>query len=221
MSRTQAPVAVAVINDYPVVTAGIAALLGPLEHRIRVEEFPGQLPPRGRVEVVLYDAFGHPEPEIRLKEILTETGAKVLVYSWATEQAQLDAVRRIGAAGFLSKTVDAEEIVAAVETVHAGRTLWPDPTPPATPEAGEMPSWPGQAEGLTAREGEIVSLIVAGLSNQQIAQSCYLSINSVKTYVRTAYRKMGVQTRAHAVLWGIDHGFRVVRSPAAEEPPHA
>jgi two-component system, NarL family, response regulator LiaR len=220
MTSTAAPVPVAVVNDYPVVTAGIAALLAPLAHRVRVEEFPGQVPPRGRVEVVLFDAFGHPSPELRLKEILTETGAKVLVYSWASEPEQLDAVRRIGAAGFLSKTVDAEEIVTAVETVHAGQGLWPASTTPTDAETGAMPAWPGQAEGLTAREGEIVSLIVAGLTNQEIARSCYLSINSVKTYVRTAYRKMGVQTRAQALLWGIDHGFRFVGSSAAEVPPH-
>ena len=35
-----------------------------------------------------------------------------------------------------------------------------------------------------------------------------MSVNTVKTYIRTAYRKMGVNTRARAVLWGVDHGFR-------------
>ena len=36
----------------------------------------------------------------------------------------------------------------------------------------------------------------------------YMSVNTVKTYIRTAYRKMGVDSRTRAVLWGIDHGFR-------------
>ena len=49
--------------------------------------------------------------------------------------------------------------------------------------------------------------ITQGLSNQEIAQRCYLSINSVKTYIRTAYRKIGAERRAQAVLWGIKHGF--------------
>ena len=48
------------------------------------------------------------------------------------------------------------------------------------------------AQGLTAREAEIIALITQGLSNQEIAERSYLSINSVKTYIRTAYRKMGV-----------------------------
>ena len=58
------------------------------------------------------------------------------------------------------------------------------------------------------REAEIVALITQGLSNQEIADRSYLSINSVKTYIRTAYRKMGVERRSQAVLWGIQHGFQ-------------
>ncbi|MDO9498020.1 MAG: LuxR C-terminal-related transcriptional regulator, partial [Nocardioides sp.] len=59
---------------------------------------------------------------------------------------------------------------------------------------------------------EVVALITQGLSNQEIADRCYLSINSVKTYVRTAYRKMQVTRRSQAVLWGIAHGLAPDRS---------
>ena len=210
MPSTPEPVLVAVVNDYPIVTAGVAALLRPLRHRVRVEEFPGSLPPRGGVDVVLFDPFGHPEPEVRLTEILNHTGATVLVYGWAREQDQIQAALQIGAAGFLSKTVRAEEIVEAVEAVHAGQILTTEPTD----DSEAMPAWPGDSQGLTARESEILSLIVAGLSNKEIAEVCYLSINSVKTYIRTAYRKMGVQTRARAVLWGVQHGFELGDDPA-------
>ena len=57
------------------------------------------------------------------------------------------------------------------------------------------------------RESEIIALITQGLSNQEIAERSYLSINSVKTYIRTAYRKIGVHRRSQAVAWGIAHGF--------------
>nr|WP_227467367.1 LuxR C-terminal-related transcriptional regulator [Nocardioides lijunqiniae] len=60
---------------------------------------------------------------------------------------------------------------------------------------------------MSSRETEIVSLIVRGLSNQEIADTAYLSINSVKTYIRTAYRKMGVTRRSQAVVWAMQHGF--------------
>jgi two-component system, NarL family, response regulator LiaR len=65
----------------------------------------------------------------------------------------------------------------------------------------------GKDQGLSRRESEILRLVVAGLSNQEIADALYLSINSVKTYVRSAYRKMDVPNRPLAVVWGIQHGF--------------
>ncbi len=67
--------------------------------------------------------------------------------------------------------------------------------------------WPGKDNELTEREDEIVDLIAKCYSNDEIAQACYLSINTVKTYIRTAYRKAGVRTRAQAVAWALRHGF--------------
>ena len=66
----------------------------------------------------------------------------------------------------------------------------------------------GETEGLTERESEILALITQAHSNADIARLTCLSINSIKTYIRGLYRKIGVQTRPQAVLWGIEHGFR-------------
>ena len=52
-----------------------------------------------------------------------------------------------------------------------------------------------------------MALITQGKSNIEIAALMYLSINTVKTYVRNAYRKIGVTTRRHAILWGVQHGL--------------
>jgi DNA-binding CsgD family transcriptional regulator len=60
---------------------------------------------------------------------------------------------------------------------------------------------------LSAREAEVLTLICHGLSNRQISQQLFLSPNSVKTYIRTAYRKMGVSSRSQAILWGIHRGL--------------
>jgi len=68
--------------------------------------------------------------------------------------------------------------------------------------------WPARTRGLSEREAEIVSLITHGLGNDDIADRLFLSINTVKSYIRSAYRKMGVKTRSQAVLWGVDHGFK-------------
>lgn len=87
---------------------------------------------------------------------------------------------------------------------------------------------PGRSDGLSPREAEIIALVTQGLSNRDIADRVSLSISTIKTYIRTAYRKMHVTTRAQAVLWGSDNGFRpdslrttdpaVLVQPAATAP---
>lgn len=65
--------------------------------------------------------------------------------------------------------------------------------------------WPGQRYGISERESEVLTLIAQGWSNQEIAEHTYLSPNTLKTYIRSAYRKIDVTTRARAVIWGITH----------------
>jgi len=60
---------------------------------------------------------------------------------------------------------------------------------------------------LTGRELEILELITNGYSNAEITRLLYLSMNTVKTYVRSCYRKIGAETRAHAIVWGARHGL--------------
>src|SRR6185312_9481894 len=111
-----------------------------------------------------------------------------------------------GVAGYLSKGLEAAELVDAIERIHAGERVLPIGGGTVSPKPES--AWPGKEHGLTVREAEIIALITQGLSNQEIADRSYLSINSVKTYIRTAYRKMGVERRSQAVLWGVQHGFQ-------------
>lgn len=76
---------------------------------------------------------------------------------------------------------------------------------------------------LAPREREIMNLIASGQSNQEIASELYLSVNSIKTYIRSAYRKIGISRRTHAVLWwcavqGEVDATMVHRSIGATEP---
>ncbi|MGB3762606.1 MAG: ATP-binding protein [Ornithinimicrobium sp.] len=73
--------------------------------------------------------------------------------------------------------------------------------------------------GISTQEERVLDQICRGLSNQEIAGRCYLSINTVKTYIRSAYRKIGVHTRTEAVLWGLDHGLGL--RPNQREVPDA
>jgi NarL family two-component system response regulator LiaR len=70
---------------------------------------------------------------------------------------------------------------------------------------------------LTWREVEVLDLIVKGHTNQEIADALYLSINSIKTYISSAYRKMGVTRRTQAVIWGLKHSSPVTSEPHSLE----
>lgn len=74
--------------------------------------------------------------------------------------------------------------------------------------------WPGREVGVTERELDVLRMITEGLSNQEIADRSFLSINSVKSYIRAAYRKIDVSSRSKAVLWGVQNGLM-----EPEEPP--
>jgi DNA-binding NarL/FixJ family response regulator len=117
----------------------------------------------------------------------------------------VEAARRKGAHGYLSKTLPARDLVAALEAVHAGEMVISDHPRGAPRTTGQ--DWPGRREGLTDRESEILALITQGKSNADVATISYLSPNTVKSYIRTIYRKIGVASRTQAVLWGVNNGF--------------
>ncbi|WP_246060593.1 response regulator transcription factor [Nocardioides dongxiaopingii] len=66
---------------------------------------------------------------------------------------------------------------------------------------------PDPVEDLSERELQVLHLITNGRTNQEIVETLYLGMNTVKTYIRTAYRKIGVESRTQAVLWGVHHGL--------------
>jgi NarL family two-component system response regulator LiaR len=206
MTASVRPVRVALVNDYELVIVGIAALLEPYRERVEVVELDSNLPVLHEVDVILYDTFGQVQGKGVDVDTLVDGGsAKVVIYSWNLHRLLVDDSLEAGAVGYLSKGVEARELVDAIERIHAGEILLPRSGGTANPRPES--EWPGKEHGLTAREAEIIALITQGLSNQEIAERSYLSINSVKTYIRTAYRKIGVERRAQAVLWGIKHGF--------------
>jgi NarL family two-component system response regulator LiaR len=206
MNTSGRPVRVAVVNDYELVVVGVAALLEPFPERVQVIELDSNLPVLRDVDVILYDTFGQVQGRGVDVESLVDGGeAKVVIYSWNLHGELVRDSFEAGVAGYLSKGMEAKELVDALERVHAGERVLPTGGGTVNPKPDS--AWPGKEHGLTVREAEIIALITQGLSNQEIAERSYLSINSVKTYIRTAYRKIGAERRAQAVLWGIRHGF--------------
>jgi DNA-binding NarL/FixJ family response regulator len=70
---------------------------------------------------------------------------------------------------------------------------------------GLPPGNPDNPAQLTDRELEVLTLIGRGLSNLEIADALYLSVNTVKTHVRHAYRRTGLTRRTDAVVWVVNH----------------
>ncbi|WP_337191896.1 response regulator transcription factor [Nocardioides flavescens] len=202
---------VSVVNDYPLVVAGVQHLLQPFGERVALTAGPRQRP-----DVVLYDTFGRAQgPTMRVGELLTRTRSRHLaVYSWNLSEPLVRASFEAGASGYLFKGLPAEQLVEALERVSAGTQVSPQPSSRTKAPSGA--DWPGRAQGLSVREAEIVALITRGLTNEEIAEQTFLSINSVKTYIRTAYRKMGVTRRPQAVLWGVQH--HMTASLGGDEP---
>jgi NarL family two-component system response regulator LiaR len=200
------PVRVAIVNDYEIVVAGIAAVLSQYESRVSVVELDSRLPVVSDVDVVLYDSFGQAQgPQVDVSSLVASGGAKVVIFSWNDMVDLVAASFGPGVHGYVSKGVTGDELVDAIERVHAGELVSPQDL--GHPSGDEFGAWPGKELGLSPREAEVLALICQGLSNEDITERAFIGINTVKTHVRTLYRKIGVDSRTKALLWGLDHGF--------------
>ena len=112
--------------------------------------------------------------------------------------------------------ITGDELVAVIADAIAGKledniaTLGWDPD-----------AYLGSHTGLSLRESNVLALVSQGLSNQEIAETLFLSINTVKTYIRSTYRKIGVATRPLAMAWAVQHGFPgpiIKNAPRNPEP---
>lgn len=201
------PISVALVDDYDVVLAGLAGMLAPYSDRVRIVEMDANEPLEAPVDVALLDSFAQSDWATQVAALVRSGRAcHVVVYTWTFHPEQVENARRIGAHGYLSKTATAAELVGAIEAVCAGEVVVDrPPTARAHPTTGG--NWPGRTEGLTDREAEILALMAQGKSNAEVAGATFLSPNTVKSYIRTLYRKIGVNSRTQAVLWGVRHGF--------------
>jgi DNA-binding NarL/FixJ family response regulator len=118
---------------------------------------------------------------------------------------------RAGAAGFLVKDTDADELIRAVRVVAGGDALLsPAVTRRLVAEFTARARRPRQVPGigdLTAREREVVQLIATGLSNEEIARQLYVSQSTVKTHAGRAMTKLAVRDRAQLVVAAYEAGI--------------
>ena len=202
------PIRLALVNDYEVVVRGLAEMLRSYTDAFDIVELNADMPVQQVVDIALYDTFaqaqGDGEGVARL--LANPRVDKLVVYSWNLQESLSASTMQRGVSGYLSKSLTASELTAALQQIARGETvISPDPAGSRAAVVGG--DWPGRAEGLTAREAEVLALITQGMSNVDIATRTSLSINSIKSYIRSCYRKIGVSSRSQAVLWGATHGF--------------
>lgn len=210
-----APITVALVNDYEVVVQGLVQMFRG-DQRFKVVELEAGGLPDLPIDIALFDTFARSRDHRRVALLrdLPNVG-RVVVYSWDADPGQAARALEAGAAGYVSKTLGARQLLSALEQVHGGATVVETGLPdaadapqPAPSSNGDRPDdWIGRTVGLTYREAEVVALISDALTNVEIAERLHLSVNSVKSHIRSAYRKMSVERRSQAMRWAHENGL--------------
>jgi DNA-binding NarL/FixJ family response regulator len=209
---------VVVADDQRVVREGLVMMLGLLEG-IEVVAAAGdgaeaiELAGLHDADVVLMDLRMPVLDGVGATRELAERrpGTGVLVLTTHADDESLFPALRAGARGYLTKDTSAVELERAIRAVHAGETHL-DPSvqrrlveslvaPAPSARAATLP------DGLTPREGEVLALIAAGLSNHDIAARLVVSLATVKTHVNRILAKTGSRDRAQAVAYAYQHGI--------------
>lgn len=202
------PIRIAIVNDYDLVVAGITAVLTPYANRVRVVELDAGLPVVSDVDLVLYDTFSQVQGDaVELTEVVRDPSARVVILSWTTDHSLVRRAVAAGAAGYLTKAMTASDLVDALERIHGGEQVLSLGQIATDDNDVILGRWPGELQGLSPREGEVMALICQGLTNEDITTRAFITMNTVKTHIRSLYRKIDVTTRSQAVRWGIEHGF--------------
>ncbi|RBQ17778.1 DNA-binding response regulator [Spongiactinospora rosea] len=163
-----------------------------------------------RADVVLMDVrMPRMDGVAATRELLAGASAapKVIVLTTFDLDEYAFAALRAGASGFLLKDAPAEEMLAAVRTVHEGdAVIAPSTTRRLLDHVAPTLPTPGP-DPLTGREREVLRHIAMGHTNAEIAGLLFLSEGTVKTHVGRILAKLGLRDRVQAVIWAYEHGL--------------
>ncbi|MCW2816434.1 MAG: regulatory protein LuxR [Nocardioides sp.] len=207
------PITVAVVSPFAAVAQGLTSMLAGHPDEVQVVDVHAARLDRhqGDPDVVLFDthalADGIAGSDSDLDRLVAATSSVIVAVRHGLRPSLGAKAMAHGAHASIDVAVDAEALLAGV--LDAARVGRPDAGRTRVAPVASLVPGPrlGQDVGLTPREVDVLTLITQGLSNQEIAERSYLSINSVKTYIRSAYRRIGVTSRSQAVVWCVQHGF--------------
>lgn len=146
-----------------------------------------------------------------LRELATQgASVRVILLTAQIEKRQIIEALQTGARGVIMKDAATQLLLKGIRTVMAGqfwvgREAVADMVGYLRDKAAQQPPSPAKAYGLTKRELEILSTIVSGLSNKEIAQKFSLSEDTVKHHLTNIFDKVGVSSRLELALFAINH----------------
>jgi len=201
------PVRLLVVDDHHIVRQGLIALLTTVpEMQVVAEASDGQQ------AVELYRQH---QPDVTLMDLRMNTmngvettrairaefpNARIIVLTTFDGDEDIYRALQAGARGYLLKGMDTEELLAAIRTVHSGKSRIPAPVAERLAERMNTPT-------LTDRETEVLRLIVGGNSNKEIAAALFISEATVKTHINSLLSKLGVSDRTQAATTALQRGI--------------
>lgn len=237
-AASTSPIRVALTDDEPLLTAGLAMILSAQEDMEVVWQATDGATALRRaasdpVDVLLLDVQMPGMDGIETTRQLIADGVQgrvVILTTFDTDGYVLGAIEA-GAAGFLLKNTPPADLLEAIRTVHAGDSvISPGPTRrlltavrqgtrggvymgETSDEGGEAPL----LSELTEREREVLRLIALGLTNQELCDRLWLSMTTVKTHVSHLLAKTGSRDRVQLVLTAIRAGLVDVDTALSED----
>ncbi len=176
-------------------------MLAPFRDRIVVVEHDVRTTPDRVADVALFDTFASRRNALdRAHQMISEDLVDhIVLYTWDLSNELLEGACAVGVSGVIPKSANAETVVGMVEQVVAGERIGLD---------SMIPSPRHQfSEALSVREQEVLALLALGHTNSEIGAELYISIDTVKTYVRRVFTKLGVNNRTQAALRAVDLGI--------------
>ena len=213
------PVRLVLVDDHAMVIEGLKAMLAGFQSRVRIVGQAVGVERAVKVvdsldpDVVLCDVRmqGSSGLDLCLALRQRDPERKIVMLSVYDDEQYLFQALRVGAAGYLLKSINSDELVRQLESVRNGETAIDSGLAArAVDTAARLQRdefWPGARHGLTQRESEILSYMVTGLSNRGIAKKLVIGDETVKSHLRSIYRKLAVSDRTSAVATALREGI--------------